>query len=213
MIQNVISKSIIKIMRKKLSEEDWDKFKDFMFENQKRVSNRLILKQQKNVLNKINHIQEKEIIRLYSKEKLSINEIDYQTRFNKIIISSVLKKNNIPLINRVGELSPSWKGGMSFEPYGLSWTSQLKKSIRDRDDNVCQLCGKHRTQLTRNLCVHHIDYIKVNNFTFNLISLCDKCHALTNSNRCYWTPLFRKYLTIKYGYKYSLFQQQLIIKV
>ena len=104
----------------------------------------------------------------------------------------------------------SWMGGISFEPYGLSWTKQLKESIRERDNNVCQLCNKHQSQLKRRLAIHHIDYIKTNIFTFNLISLCVKCHGLTNNNRNHWTTFFRNYLSEKYGYKYN-YQQKILV--
>lgn len=101
-----------------------------------------------------------------------------------------------------GKGHPNWQGGKTFEPYGLSWTKQFKESIRDRDNNVCQLCKKHQIQLKRKLSVHHIDYIKTNVFTFNLISLCVNCHSVTNYNKNHWTTFFRNYLSEKYGYNY-----------
>ena len=107
----------------------------------------------------------------------------------------------------------SWKGGISFEPYGLAWTEQLKESIRQRDNNVCQVCNKHQSQLKIKLNIHHIDYIKTNIFTFNLISLCNRCHTITNANRNHWTTFFRNYLSEKYGYKYILQQKTLVNEV
>ena len=108
---------------------------------------------------------------------------------------------------------PNWLGGISFEPYGLAWTEQLKESIRERDNNVCQLCNKHQSQLKRRLSVHHIDYIKTNIFTFNLISLCLECHGLTHNNRNRWITFFRNYLNEKYGYSYILQQKTLVKEV
>ena len=35
-------------------------------------------------------------------------------------------------VHRFGELSPTWDGGKSFEPYPISWTDDLKESIRKR---------------------------------------------------------------------------------
>ena len=107
------------------------------------------------------------------------------------------------------EKHPNWQGGKSFEPYDLAWTKQLKQSIRERDNNVCQLCNKHQSQLKRELDVHHIDYVKTNSFTFNLISLCINCHRLTNYNRTHWTQFFRNYMNEKYGYNYNLNQETL----
>lgn len=111
-----------------------------------------------------------------------------------------------------GNNSPMWEGGISFEPYGLAWTEQLKESIRERDNYVCQLCKKHRIQFKQALHVHHIDYIKTNIFTFNLISLCNSCHGLTSHNKEYWKILFQQYLKEKYGYVYYNEQQQILIQ-
>ena len=109
-----------------------------------------------------------------------------------------------------GETASNWQGGISFEPYGLAWTKQLRESIRERDNYVCQLCNKHQSQLKRKLSIHHIDYIKTNIFTFNLISICVNCHIITNNNRNHWTTFFRNYLSEKYGYKYN-YQQKLLV--
>lgn len=112
-----------------------------------------------------------------------------------------------------GETASNWQGGKSFEVYGLVWTKQLKESIRERDNYVCQLCKKHQSQLKRKLTVHHIDYIKINTFTFNLISLCVFCHALTNFNRNHWTSFFRNYMEEKYGYNYINLNQKTFDKI
>ena len=119
-------------------------------------------------------------------------------------------RRNMSLSHK-GEKNSLWRGGISFEPYGLAWKKQLKRSIRERDNNVCQLCNKHRVQLKEALSVHHIDYIKTNTFTFNLISLCRSCHRLTIINRNQWTQFFRNYLSEKYGYHYTS-QQKLLVK-
>ena len=108
---------------------------------------------------------------------------------------------------------PNWKGGKSFKTYVLSWTKQLKRSIRERDNNVCQLCKKHQSQLGKKMSVHHIDYIKTNNFTFNLISVCVTCHGLTFINRNHWKQFFRDYLSEKYGYNYTTQQKTLVSEV
>ena len=53
--------------------------------------------------------------------------------------------------------------------YGF--TDKLKKEIKDRDDNLCVLCGS-----TQRLQIHHIDGHYCNNDERNLITLCQKCH-------------------------------------
>lgn len=84
--------------------------------------------------------------------------------------------------NRRGSLCIHWKGGISREPYPFGFDSELKQSIRIRDNHKCVLCGKN----TPRLCVHHVDYAKDNLAPSNLVSLCPSCHSGTNSNRAYW---------------------------
>jgi len=89
---------------------------------------------------------------------------------------------------RRGENSPNWQGGKTPEPYSTDWTETLRRSIRERDHYICQLCGK--PQGDRALSVHHIDYNKQNCNPDNLITLCIKCHLKTNKNRGYWIEYF-----------------------
>lgn len=83
-----------------------------------------------------------------------------------------------------GAGNPNWKGGMSFEPYPLAWTRELRQAIRQRDKFACQLCGEYPA-----FDVHHIDYDKENCAPENLVTLCRSCHSKTNRNRNYWTEL------------------------
>jgi len=87
-----------------------------------------------------------------------------------------------------GEKNYFWKGGLSYEPYSVEWTETLKKSIRERDHYICQLCSKDGYP------VHHIDYDKKNCDPKNLITLCEKCHRKTNDNRNYWITYFKNKL-------------------
>ena len=80
-----------------------------------------------------------------------------------------------------------WKGGVTNSPYSVDWTRTLRRSIRERDKYVCQLCKK--PQGDRALAVHHIDYNKKNCDPKNLITLCNNCHQKTNFNRDYWMKL------------------------
>lgn len=86
---------------------------------------------------------------------------------------------------RRGEASNLWKGGKSFEPYSVDWTKTLRKSIRQRDGYICQICG-----FEPSIYVHHIDYDKKNSNPDNLITLCQKCHSRTNIKREYWKKFF-----------------------
>jgi len=87
-----------------------------------------------------------------------------------------------------GENNHGWLGGISFLPYSLTFTKNLKESIKTRDGNKCRICGSEDK-----LCVHHIDYDKLNTDTINLISLCHTCHNKTNFNRNCW----KEYLAYK----------------
>ena len=89
------------------------------------------------------------------------------------------------ILNRE-EKHPNWKGGISREPYSVDWTETLRRSIRERDHYICQLCGIYGNT------VHHIDYDKKNCDPTNLITLCNKCNIKVNKNREFWTNSFQK---------------------
>jgi hypothetical protein len=89
-----------------------------------------------------------------------------------------------------GEKNPMWNGGTSFEPYTPDFNERLKAQIRERDDYTCQIC--ELKQENKRLAVHHIDYNKKNCSPENLISLCGRCHAKTNSNREKWIEFFKE---------------------
>ena len=92
------------------------------------------------------------------------------------------------------EKHPFWKGGKSFEPYGIDFNNQLKETIRRRDNYMCQECNHTQEQLRYKLHVHHIDYNKNNNNPKNLISLCKSCHSQANFDRSDWENYFNKIL-------------------
>ena len=108
------------------------------------------------------------------------------------------QKKNISKSNRgvnKGEKNGNWNDGSSFEPYSIDWTKTLKRSIRERDHYICQLCGKTQIQeleeIEKKLAVHHIDYDKKNCNPDNLITLCNNCHGKTGTNRDYWIKYFK----------------------
>ena len=86
-----------------------------------------------------------------------------------------------------------WNKFTSFEPYDDNFTKKFKRSIMKRDI-CCVLCGK----ISERMAVHHIDYDKKNTNIKNCLLLCPHCHIKTNSNRKYWTTLFKKYIGDKY---------------
>lgn len=105
--------------------------------------------------------------------------------------------------SKLGENNPNWKGGIQYEPYDNNWSRKFRHSIRERDNQVCMNCGKHREKLKCALDVHHINYDKELSVKENCISLCHSCHSLTQINREYWTKLFYDKLAKLYGYIYT----------
>ena len=99
---------------------------------------------------------------------------------NLMIAMSHVKENG----TLKGENNPMFKNWKSREFYPKEWTNELKCRIIEENRSTCQLCGKD------GVCVHHIDYNKKNCSPFNLILLCRKCHAKTNTNRNAWTIFF-----------------------
>ena len=109
------------------------------------------------------------------------------------------RKHSKETLNKLSELKKgekhwNWQGGKSFEPYSADWTETLKKSIRERDCYICQLCGKTQIEelerIERKLAIHHINYDKKNCDPNNLITLCASCNAKVNKSRDYWINYF-----------------------
>jgi len=90
---------------------------------------------------------------------------------------------------RIGDKSPRWMGGISFEPYGIEFNEKLKAFIRERDNYCCQECGIKENGKAHDC--HHIDYNKKNNEDWNFVTLCRSCHLKTNTNRDYWKNYFK----------------------
>ena len=104
--------------------------------------------------------------------------------WNKGLTKETNKQTMRSSIRMKGENNPGWQGGIQFEPYSVDWTETLKKSIKERDKYLCQVC------LNEGKVVHHIDYNKNNCNSDNLITLCRSCHAKTNKNKKKWVEYF-----------------------
>jgi len=84
-----------------------------------------------------------------------------------------------------GSKHPNWQGGKSaFNKSchrGPGW-ERIARKVRERDGNICQICGKTEDENGRALDVHHIiPYHNLNNhrkanMMKNLITLCKSCH-------------------------------------
>lgn len=113
---------------------------------------------------------------------------------------SISLKASFANIDRSGENNANWRGGLSFEPYGLSFNNELKNQIRERENYKCFICwlaGKDE----RNLSIHHINYDKVDNRPSNLVALCIPCHVKTNGNRNYWQKILTDLVMRRYDVK------------
>ena len=114
----------------------------------------------------------------------------------KMSVAAIVRcQNKSCAFGRTGVEHPAYVHGESHLPYPIEFNGELKESIRERDNRICQLCDKTEEQNGRKLDIHHIDYIKENNSEYNLISLCKSCHMKTNcgkEKREYWKQLFER---------------------
>jgi hypothetical protein len=87
--------------------------------------------------------------------------------------------------SRVGENSPHWRGGISYEPYCSKFNRALKEKIRNRDNRICFLCGKSEIENRERLSIHHVDNNKMQgcNKKWYLISLCRSCHGKVHNDK------------------------------
>lgn len=88
---------------------------------------------------------------------------------------------------RTGAENHFWKGGISFDPYCSKFNNTLREEIRERDDRLCQLCGKKENGCRH--AVHHIHYLK-SDCEPDLITLCMSCNSKVNTNRDHYEELF-----------------------
>ena len=89
-----------------------------------------------------------------------------------------------------GPNGPSWRGGISREPYGWEWNAELREEVRRREGYKCQLCGVPQAECQTKLAVHHINYNKRDNDPLNFVALCNLCHSRTNHRRKQWQEFF-----------------------
>lgn len=107
-------------------------------------------------------------------------------------------------IRMTGERSPSWRGGITNDPYCDAWFDKgYKLDIKSRDVFRCQnpYCSCNGGAID-DLCIHHIDYDKQNCHPSNLIVLCRSCHSMSNGNREFHILWFQTIMNHKYGYTY-----------
>jgi hypothetical protein len=118
-----------------------------------------------------------------------------------------------------GERSGVWKGGISFLPYCYKFNDRRRKATRKFYNNTCICCGK---QVTENivgnkqteLSVHHIDHDKdqgCNGKPFNLVPLCQACHAKEMWNEKEYRDYINK--TLREGFKWGIWNEREYIRL
>lgn len=120
----------------------------------------------------------------YQKQRLSETHkgkvISYETRQK---ISNSLK----------GENNPSWKEGISFQPYCIKFNDEFKERVREYFGRCCYVCGKNEIDNKAKLCIHHVTYNKETCCDDSIplfAPLCRSCHTKTNFDREYWQEFF-----------------------
>ena len=64
--------------------------------------------------------------------------------------------------------------------------AQVRRYIKEKYNNKCQICGQNEKNPLNNICyleIHHIDGKSDNNSEDNLMLLCPNCHSLTPTYR------------------------------
>jgi len=120
-------------------------------------------------------------------QSLSSSQIAKLYNVSTSTVCSKRRELKIPYPDNKGERNSNWKGGISLLPYPFIFNGVIQGQIRERDNNICKLCGKLQSLESRKLSVHHIDYNKDNCQFNNLLTLCRRCNSLVNGNRPFWS--------------------------
>ena len=105
------------------------------------------------------------------------------------------------MYGRSGPLSPTWKGGISCEPYCQDWTKEYKEFIKERDGYRCLNPYCHK--IDNKLHIHHTDYNKKNCHPSNLITVCRSCNSRANKDRNWHKVWYQAILYRRYNYEYK----------
>ena len=83
----------------------------------------------------------------------------------------------------IGEKNPNWRGGITskiLKRCNQLWWKELRKKVYERDNWLCQICGKH---CHKDIQCHHVfpERLGGQHTLDNLITLCRKCHMLVDN--------------------------------
>lgn len=115
----------------------------------------------------------------------------------------------------VGNKSPLWKGGLSFEPYCSKFNNEFRDRVRLFFNHTCQKCNHVWIEGEIKLAVHHVNYRKdsccADDVKPLFVPTCSKkCHMATNHNREYWEKYFTNLINEKYGGKCYFTEEEMI---
>lgn len=130
----------------------------------------------------------------YWVEELSLSQIAKIVGCSVYAVYGAFIRFNISMRNQSevgkGEKNPSWRGGVSFEPYCQKFNGKFKEYIREKFNRRCFLCDKKEEENGRRLDVHHVNYNKScgcqEDSSCQFVPLCMSCHGKTHHNREYW---------------------------
>jgi len=102
-------------------------------------------------------------------------------------VSSLYKKRleNLLSGNLDDEDRAWWKRRKIEIPYPPEFTHHLNGKIRERDNHICQICGRN-VKGSKFGHVHHIDGSRRHNLESNLILLCENCHKQVHGQMKNW---------------------------
>lgn len=94
-----------------------------------------------------------------------------------------------PMWNKIGELNPNWKGGVTPERASFYVSQEWKfacSEVWKRDNATCQRCNMHKSESEDiPFHIHHIKSFKHKELradTNNLVLVCEICHHWIHSN-------------------------------
>jgi hypothetical protein len=102
----------------------------------------------------------------------------------------------------VQEKRPSWKGGISFEPYCPKFNNVFKDRVREFFGRKCILCGKTNEENGQRLSVHHVHHNKeacCDNTLAYFVPLCTNCHGRVHGKGELFQAYFENMINNKYG--------------
>ena len=110
-----------------------------------------------------------------------------------------------------GEKNRYWIDGRSMkdDDYNGEFTHWLRLDVKRRDNFTCQECLRHESDISDSkiagkLVVHHIDWVKTNNWMDNLMTLCFSCHSKVHTSLSFHP---RHESLVKYSYSYEAFRR------